>query len=303
MDTSGSQLPPEQQGRSRRKWREKHINNAYETQKSGAIRGAVVWSVVGATGVFMAHHIFPGFKRQTLALKGLLTISAASIGLVFGAENALLRYEHGQRSHDNLELEELVYAPPDEDEVGRELRTECAQLEFVGPHLTWLPDAAQILQEQIENLLLCGLRHLSPMLLGMALQAAEHRGMLPEVVRNLLDDLSDVLLERIRAALDLYAIGKTLGEAQPPLLPPRTLSAIYHHQPDASASHPHAAEQIQRWTSAIWERIHSLVVDEMAPIFTKVHMLEHVLHLKHEPTSGTTFLEVVSKVPESVCLG
>ena len=33
MDTSGSQLPPEQQGRSRRKWREKHINNAYETQK------------------------------------------------------------------------------------------------------------------------------------------------------------------------------------------------------------------------------------------------------------------------------
>lgn len=194
------------------------------------------------------------------------------------------------------ELEELVYAPPDEDEVSRELRTECAQLEFVGPHLTWLPDAAQILQEQIENLLLCGLRHLSPMLLGMALQAAEHRGTLPEVVRNLLDDLSDVLLERIRAALDLYAIGKTLGETQPPLLPPRTLSAIYHHQPDASASHPHATEQIQCWTSAIWERIHSLVVDEMAPIFTKVHMLEHVLHLKHEPTSGTTFLEVVSKV-------
>lgn len=31
-----------------------------------------------------------------------LSNSAASIGLVFGAENALLRYEHGQRSHDNL---------------------------------------------------------------------------------------------------------------------------------------------------------------------------------------------------------
>lgn len=90
MDTSGSQLPPEQQGRSRRKWREKHINNAYEAQKvrlcdsprpaasaerrygPSLAEQACSWRTTSSQALSMCIY---SRRRQTLALKGLLTIS------------------------------------------------------------------------------------------------------------------------------------------------------------------------------------------------------------------------------------
>lgn len=63
------------------------------TKQKGAIHGAFVWTVVGFASVFTAHHLFPGFqwvlyvfsdiRRQTLALKGLLTISCKRDRLFF----------------------------------------------------------------------------------------------------------------------------------------------------------------------------------------------------------------------------
>ncbi|WFD32389.1 hypothetical protein MSPP1_003435 [Malassezia sp. CBS 17886] len=66
--------------------------------QEGAFRGAAVWTVIGGTAVLFANYLYPGFRRQTLALKGLLTVS----GVVFGAESALHQYETSKRSHDNL---------------------------------------------------------------------------------------------------------------------------------------------------------------------------------------------------------
>lgn len=50
----------------------------------------------------MAHHLFPGFRRQTLALKGFLTSGATIFGLCTGAEEVLQSHESQQRTEENL---------------------------------------------------------------------------------------------------------------------------------------------------------------------------------------------------------
>ncbi|WFD07893.1 hypothetical protein MVES1_003261 [Malassezia vespertilionis] len=86
----------------RRKMGNTHVDEAYEVQKIGGLRGAAVWTIVGGSGIFVAHHIFSGFRKQPLMLKALLGVTCTSVGLVFGAESALQRYEHRQRTEVNL---------------------------------------------------------------------------------------------------------------------------------------------------------------------------------------------------------
>ncbi|PWN52967.1 hypothetical protein IE53DRAFT_384555 [Violaceomyces palustris] len=82
--------------------REDQIESAYALQRDAAIRGAAIWTLIGASTCFMAHHLFPGFRRQTLALKGFLTSGATIFGFVVGADTVLLNYEGQQRSEENL---------------------------------------------------------------------------------------------------------------------------------------------------------------------------------------------------------
>lgn len=50
----------------------------------------------------MAHHLFPGFRRQTLALKGFITSGFTIFGFVVGADTVLLSHESQQRSEENM---------------------------------------------------------------------------------------------------------------------------------------------------------------------------------------------------------
>lgn len=50
----------------------------------------------------MAHHLFPGFRRQTLALKGFITSGFTIFGIVVGADTVLLNHESQQRSEENM---------------------------------------------------------------------------------------------------------------------------------------------------------------------------------------------------------
>lgn len=192
-------------------------------------------------------------------------------------------------------LEQLLEPWKDEDELDKKLREDCAQLDFLAPHLALLPVASQLLQEQVENTLLYGIRHLSPVLLGLALQAAEHRHQLAHLVESFIEDLNAVLLERIRSALDLYTIGKGLGKTQPPSFSFKALLSM-HYQLPGRAMVAEDAQLLQQWTSGVWAQLHSLVVDEMAPIFTKINLLEYVLRSKHTSRSDATLLESLMHV-------
>ncbi|PWZ00272.1 hypothetical protein BCV70DRAFT_237437 [Testicularia cyperi] len=82
--------------------RENQIESAYELQRNAAIKGALIYTALGASTCFMAHHLFPGFRRQTLALKGFLTSGATIFGFVVGADTVLLSHESQQRSEENM---------------------------------------------------------------------------------------------------------------------------------------------------------------------------------------------------------
>lgn len=110
-----------------------HADLAYEIQKvcshreeltsqRGALRGAAVWTIVGFSCVFVAHHLLPSFKYVSVQnnmpgvthslLKACsqfhvrdtiqVLTTATCIGIVFGAERELQKYEHDRRSYDNL---------------------------------------------------------------------------------------------------------------------------------------------------------------------------------------------------------
>ncbi len=49
----------------------------------------------------MAHHLYPGFRRQTLALKGFLTSGAAIFGFTTHADSQLLDHEGRERTMEN----------------------------------------------------------------------------------------------------------------------------------------------------------------------------------------------------------
>lgn len=82
--------------------RESQIESAYEIQRNAALKGALLYTALGASTCFMAHHLFPGFRRQTLALKGFLTSGATIFGFVVGADTVLLSHESQQRSEENM---------------------------------------------------------------------------------------------------------------------------------------------------------------------------------------------------------
>ncbi|KAK8849474.1 hypothetical protein IAR55_004807 [Kwoniella newhampshirensis] len=81
--------------------REAHQQRAYEIQLAGGMQGAARWTVYGAIACTLGHYAWPGFRRQTLGLKAFLTTSATIFGLVVGADNHLLQYEHGLREAEN----------------------------------------------------------------------------------------------------------------------------------------------------------------------------------------------------------
>ena len=167
-------------------------------------------------------------------------------------------------------------------------------LDIVKPYVSQVNPMKTMLREQIENLLLCGLRNLSPSLLGAALQAACSLGLLNIVMQNLLNDLTDVLTDRTNATLDLFSIGKELGETQPPLISSSTFFPLYSARDNKTSAHE-TQERLQKWSTLVWQRIRTLIVDELAPIYIKVYMLERVLSLKQGKTLSETYLGMISK--------
>ncbi|WVO13732.1 hypothetical protein L204_101354 [Cryptococcus depauperatus] len=81
--------------------REEHAQRAYDVQFTGGLQGAIKWTIFGAVACVVGHYTFPGFQRQTLGLKAFLTSSATIIGLVLGADDHLLRFEHAHRMEEN----------------------------------------------------------------------------------------------------------------------------------------------------------------------------------------------------------
>ncbi|WFD05017.1 hypothetical protein MVES1_000342 [Malassezia vespertilionis] len=194
------------------------------------------------------------------------------------------------------ELHELLYESEDDNSVDEELRREAFQLDFVRAHVDLLPDASKTIREKTEYLLLCGLRSISPSLLGIALQAAHSQGALGNAVGDLMEDLDNVLSDRIHVTFDLYSAGKNIGEKQPPVLSSNPLPLMYQTRNEA----PHqtnttSASLLQKWSTEIWSRLQVLIVDEISSMYAKVQTLERVLSLKQDNETGRSYLDITTR--------
>ncbi|SPO45707.1 uncharacterized protein PSANT_03393 [Moesziomyces antarcticus] len=149
--------------------------------------------------------------------------------------------------------------------------------------------ARKTVVDYMEDMIVRGLRDLSPVMLASSLQTAFNLGTLPTLVKDLLDDLTEVVRERTAAALDLDAIARQLGLAIPSLEASNPSYSTYRggrRRDDASARQ----QQQQAWSDALWKRLESLIVVEMGAVCSKVYLLEKVLKLKTDAETGVNFL-------------
>ncbi|SNX84997.1 uncharacterized protein MEPE_03706 [Melanopsichium pennsylvanicum] len=149
----------------------------------------------------------------------------------------------------------------------------------------------------MEDMIVRGLRDLSPLLLGSSLQVAFNLGTLPSLVKDLLRDLTEVVRQRTAAAFDFDSLSRQLG------LPIPTVDSVNPgysaYRSGRRANQPDAAEkqrQQEVWVDAMWKRLESLIVVEMSAVCSKVYLLEKVLNLKNDAETGTNFLTAALEV-------
>ncbi|KAN0065089.1 hypothetical protein ACQY0O_001585 [Thecaphora frezii] len=173
------------------------------------------------------------------------------------------------------------------------------ELDVVKQYLPSIDMARQTVTDYMEDMVVRGLRDLSPIMLSSSLQTAYNLGTLPDLVRDLLADLTEVVKDRIRAAFDMASLGRELGGLKEPMAVAPPAYASYkgrrHGTADASAASAQVAASSQ-WSAALFRRLETLVVTEMGAVCSKVYTLEKVLRLKTDPDSGVNFLDEALRV-------
>ncbi|KAH6914164.1 Golgi transport complex subunit 5-domain-containing protein [Coprinopsis sp. MPI-PUGE-AT-0042] len=167
------------------------------------------------------------------------------------------------------------------------LRTITAVAAFEG----FIEEARANINDEMEHMVINGLKNLNPTLLASSLQTAFNLGVLPQLVSNLLIDLSQTVEDRIKSAFDLSKISKDAA-AKEPLGSPQPAS--YKSRVRTEPTNITAPQ----FTSALWTRLEGMF-DEMSQCCVKVYALEKVLKIKKDATTQVNFLDDVVKVLES----
>lgn len=186
------------------------------------------------------------------------------------------------------ELTSLLNSPP-----ASPYEPALTQLKMVQDLLPAIESSKETVVDYMEDMIVRGLRDLSPLMLGSSLQTAFNLGTLPTLVQDLLNDLTEVVKERTAAAFNLDTLSRQLNSPVPTLDTPTNYSA-YRRKGTADAGVA-ADQQRMIWGDVIWKRLESLLVVEMGAVCSKVYLLEKVLKLKTSD-SGANFLEAALQV-------
>lgn len=170
-------------------------------------------------------------------------------------------------------------------------------LDFVNACLPLVERSREKVTDLMEDMVVMGLRDLSPLLLSTSLQTAFNLGQLADLVRDLLADLTDVIRDRVKAACDINSLSRELGSREPQTQQTATY-ASYRSRRGAGAGTDSASQSAvaQRWSNALWSRFETLIVSEMGAVCSKVYTLERVLSLKTDKVSGRNYLDDAMRV-------
>ncbi|KAI0695938.1 Golgi transport complex subunit 5-domain-containing protein [Cerioporus squamosus] len=143
----------------------------------------------------------------------------------------------------------------------------------------------------MEAMVITGLATLNQSLLASSLQTAHNLRVLPDLVQNLITELSDAVESRIRSAFDLTRISKDIMAKEPNSIGQGLLYKSRVRTEPTSVTAP-------QWTAALWGSLESLI-EEMADCCVKVYTLEKVLKVKRDPVTDVVFLDEAMKVLEN----
>jgi hypothetical protein len=171
-----------------------------------------------------------------------------------------------------------------------------SSLDFVRELVPFVNESRDRVTNLMEDMVVRGLRDLSPTLLSTSLQTAYNLGQLADLVRDLLADLNDVIRDRVAAAFDMQSLSKELGTREPNLHQTGTYSSYRSKRGQTQQDTTVSTPQSQKWNAALWSRLETLIVGEMGAVCSKVYTLERVLSLKTDRMTGTNYLEEAMSV-------
>ncbi|KAF8891707.1 Golgi transport complex subunit 5-domain-containing protein [Infundibulicybe gibba] len=160
----------------------------------------------------------------------------------------------------------------------------------VAAHVSFVEDARAKVTAEMQMMVISGLSTLNQSLLASSLQTAYNLRVLPELVQNLIADLSQTVEDRIRSAFDISKLSKdalskdAAGSAMP----------MYKSRVRTEPTNMTAPQ----WTAALWSRLEGMV-EEMADACIKVYTLEKVLIMKRDMATQVVFLDEAMKLLEN----
>ncbi|GBE81467.1 hypothetical protein SCP_0311960 [Sparassis crispa] len=178
-----------------------------------------------------------------------------------------------------------------EEESNTGKRVSLTSIKAVAAHLPYIDAARARITTDMETMVITGLTTLNQSLLASSLQTAHNLRVLPELVQNLVTDLSDAVESRIRSAFDITRISKEVVAKDPASASPGVLYKSRVRTEPTNVTAP-------QWTAALWNSLESLI-EEMADCCVKVYTLEKVLKLKRDTVTQIVFLDEAMKVLEN----
>ncbi|KAI0356279.1 hypothetical protein OH77DRAFT_1423899 [Trametes cingulata] len=170
-------------------------------------------------------------------------------------------------------------------------RVPLSSIKAVAVHLPFIDAARTKITTDMEAMVFTGLATLNQSMLASSLQTAHNLRVLPDLVQNLVSDLSEAVEGRIRSAFDLTRISKDIMAKDSASLGQGLLYKSRVRTEPTSVTAP-------QWNAALWGSLESLI-EEMADCCVKVYTLEKVLKVKRDPVTDVVFLDEAMKVLEN----
>ncbi|TFY76638.1 hypothetical protein EWM64_g7374 [Hericium alpestre] len=177
------------------------------------------------------------------------------------------------------ELKDLLEdaAPPSSDAETSVSRSKIPLrgIKAIATHVPFVEFARARITADMENMVMTGLADMNQSMLASSLQTAHNLRVLPDLVQNLVSDLSDAVESRIRVAFDVSRISKELLSKD--TTPSQGLA--YKSRVRMEPTNLTAPQ----WTNALWTRLTALVEDMTgACIKTLTTGYPRLLRLFHE---------------------
>lgn len=182
-------------------------------------------------------------------------------------------------------------APPVDAGPSSSRHIPLRSINAVAVHIPFIDSARFKVTGDMESMVLEGLSQVNQPLLATSLQTAHNLRVLPDLVQNLVSDLSTAVEARIKAAFDVSQISKELNAKDPTSSSAGLVYKSRIRQEPTSVTAP-------QWANALWNRL-SFLIEDMAGACVKVYTLEKVLKMKKDPVSQIVFLDEAMKVLEN----